>query len=56
MSNQKLNELKRKLYQLQEKLLELNKWVSKTKSDLAKANKIENEIDNVSYQINELGK
>jgi len=55
MSNKELNELKRKLYQLQGELLELSKGISKTRSNLEKAN-LENQIHEVSAQIEKLEK
>lgn len=51
MSDRELNDLKRKLYQLEAALLDTRKDVSKTESDLADA--YEN-VNEVKRQIDEL--
>jgi hypothetical protein len=54
MSNREINELTRKRYKLEDDLLRINKHVSKTRSDLEKANRIENQIIEINRRIDDL--
>ena len=54
MSNQELNVLKRQLYRLEADLLDLEKLVSKTESDLERARGLEEKIGRVRDRIDEI--